>query len=184
MKLIFLDIDGVLNTADDFFESQYYGHEHNNGNTVISRTKLALLDSIIEDTGAKIVVSSTWRFLFKNSQIHEMFKVRGFKSPRTTFIGKTDDCRIGITSGPEYFRSGEIAKFLKDRDDVESYVILDDIEEQWFDKSQHDNLIVTDLYNGGLTYTLAQKAKNILGRTEESQKKYDEDQILLSSMIV
>jgi len=183
MKLIFLDIDGVLNTVDDFFETSYYGHEHNKGNEVISRTKLALLDSIIEDTGAKIVISSTWRLHFRNSQIHEMFKARGFKAPRTTIIGKTNDCRIGITSGPEYFRSREISEFLKERDDVESYVILDDISERWFDESHHDNLIVTDAYGGGLTYTLAQKAKNILGRTEEAQKKHDETNRLLEVFV-
>ena len=115
-------------------------------------------------------MSSTWRLHFRNSQIHEMFKVRGFKSPRTTFIGKTDDCRRGITSGPEYFRSEEIAKFLDNREDVESYVILDDIEERWFDDNQHDNLIVTDFYNGGLTYFKAERAADILGRSEDAKK--------------
>lgn len=183
MKLIFLDIDGVLNTHNDFFEASYYGHEHNKGNEILSRANLAVLDRLIDHTGAKIVVSSTWRFHFKNSQLHEMFKARGFKAPRTTFIGQTPDLRMGITSGPEYFRSKEIHAFLEDRDDVESYVILDDIPERWFSDEHQEHLIETDFYGGGLTPFKGERSADILGRTEEAQKKHDAQQVLLDAMI-
>lgn len=184
MKLIFLDIDGVLNTHRDFFEASYYGHEYNKGNEIISRGNLAALDHLVAQTGAKIVISSTWRHHFKSSQLHEMFKIRGFKAPRTTIIGKTPDRRKGFSSGPEYFRGDEIHAFLEDRDDVENYVILDDIPERWFSEEQQEHFIETDFYGGGLTPFKAERAADIIGRTKDAQEAHDKREALLDALIV
>ena len=53
IKVIFLDIDGVLNVIPPDYD-EYGGifHKHFEDN----------LRWIIEETGAKIVISSTWRF--------------------------------------------------------------------------------------------------------------------------
>lgn len=173
MKVIFLDIDGVLNSKTDFLEAAHYGHPHNSGNIIISPGKLYLLESIIVRTGAKIVVSSSWRNTFKLSEIHEMFNSRGFTLPRTVIIGKTPNLRHGISSGPEYFRSKEIKEWLDGHINVDSYVILDDIPDRWFDTTLHDNLITTNEYDG-LNFIQANQAVHILGMTEEAQKEYDE----------
>lgn len=53
MKVIFLDIDGVLNT--------YYTKEEVAGYTFVEDAKVALLQELIQRTGAKVVFSSTWR---------------------------------------------------------------------------------------------------------------------------
>lgn len=53
MKIIFLDIDGVLNVfgkSHDQYGKTFHKHFENN------------LKYIIEQTNAKIVLSSTWRF--------------------------------------------------------------------------------------------------------------------------
>ena len=52
MKIIFLDVDGVLNTVRDF---RIFGHGYINDEFV------ALLARIVEQTGARIVLSSSWR---------------------------------------------------------------------------------------------------------------------------
>ena len=55
MKIIFLDIDGVLN-------SRAYDRKRNwNEQTDIDETRLPLIKEIVDATNAKIVLSSTWR---------------------------------------------------------------------------------------------------------------------------
>ena len=83
MKVIFLDIDGVLNSDTDFFELRKFGHPVNEikGSKVINRGCLALLQQIIEDTDAKIVLSSTWRHHYTLEEMHEMFTARDFNLP-------------------------------------------------------------------------------------------------------
>ena len=53
MKVIFLDIDGVLNSLDC--------KEKIEGYLFVEDKKIALLKELIDATGAKIVLSSTWR---------------------------------------------------------------------------------------------------------------------------
>ncbi|MDE7380098.1 MAG: hypothetical protein K2N14_03500, partial [Clostridia bacterium] len=55
MKIIFLDIDGVLNSL------KYDASRDKRKLTNIDETRLPILKSIVEKTGAKIVLSSTWR---------------------------------------------------------------------------------------------------------------------------
>ena len=56
MKIIFLDIDGVLNSAA--YRSQlgmrYFSE-------IIDRRKMPLLQKIVKETDAQIVLTSTWR---------------------------------------------------------------------------------------------------------------------------
>ena len=55
MKILFLDIDGVLN-------SRAYDRKRNWSElTNIDETRLPLVKKIIDKTGAKIVLISTWR---------------------------------------------------------------------------------------------------------------------------
>ena len=50
MKVIFLDVDGVLNSAQDGYSIRLKTDSH-----------LKLLQYIVKETGAKIVLSSSWR---------------------------------------------------------------------------------------------------------------------------
>ena len=56
MKIIFLDIDGVLNSSEyrKRMGRKYYSE-------IIDRSKMPLLKKIVEATGAKIVLSTSWR---------------------------------------------------------------------------------------------------------------------------
>lgn len=53
MKVIFLDVDGVLNSEKDLLEAK--------GKSELFDRPLILLKELVESTKAKIVVSSTWR---------------------------------------------------------------------------------------------------------------------------
>lgn len=191
MKIIFLDIDGVLNSETDFVEAGMYGHEPNatkytlkSGREVllpISSGKLALLEMIIAATDAKIVITSTWREEFKLGDIHEKFRVRGFRLPRTCIIGKTKDSIRRMSSDHTYTRSSEISDWLSEKDDIESYVILDDISPTMF-HGHDDHLITTSEYDG-LNKLQATQAINILGRNENAQELYDEHMKHLDMLI-
>ena len=62
-KIIFLDIDGVLNSMDYFEQTKDC-----KGYTEINPEKVKLLKEIVDRTGAEIVLSSTWRDLEKKKR--------------------------------------------------------------------------------------------------------------------
>lgn len=60
MKVLFLDIDGVLNCHD----------ARPNGYCGIHPGKVRLLDQIVERTGCRIVLASAWRYLILNGSMN------------------------------------------------------------------------------------------------------------------
>jgi hypothetical protein len=112
MKLIFLDIDGVLN------------HEHFNDRSRLHRghaicpVAVQNLREIIKRTGAKIILSSTWRRGIHQIEIRELFSHYDLDQ---YILGK-----IGILENQ--IRGNEIKELLDgcDEDFVESFVTLDD----------------------------------------------------------
>ncbi len=130
MKVIFLDIDGVLN-------SRAYDRKRNwNEQTDIDETRLPLIKEIVDATEAKIVLSSTWRQHWDKDKsrcdadgryINETFSKFGL-----SIFDKTPD--LGITA----LRRDEIDKWLKENgQDIEAYVIIDDYRYGWGELSEH-----------------------------------------------
>ncbi len=130
MKVIFLDIDGVLN-------SRAYDRKRNwNEQTDIDETRLPLIKEIVDATGAKIVLSSTWRQHWDRDTnrcdedglyINKIFAKFGL-----SIFDKTPD--LGIT----VLRRDEISKWLEGADvEIESFVIIDDYRYGWGDLSEH-----------------------------------------------
>jgi hypothetical protein len=156
-KIIFLDIDGVLNV--NFPSHDEYGrvfHPHFVEN----------LRYIIEKTQAKIVISSTWRFsglvIMK-----EMWEKRNLPGEVIDITPHIDICK----------RGEEIEYWLKNNE-VDSYVIVDDDNDML--ESQQENFIKTsgnishedNINNGmGLTLKCAEKAINILNNITTSPEK-------------
>ena len=143
MRVIFLDIDGVLNSWASFYK--------------ITTEKLQLLNDLIEQTDAKIVISSSWRigskdvkeFLDKNFS-KRTFRLDNFKDATNRECIENifyNDNIIGLTDtfGPS--RGDEIKRWLDNHsDDIESYVILDDDTDMLDDQLEH--LVQTDTYYG------------------------------------
>lgn len=124
MKVIFLDIDGVLN-------SKAYDAQRNlNEQTDIDETRLPLVKKIVDQTGAKIVLSSTWREHWSvdpqlcdndGDYINKTFAMSGLK-----IYDKTP--RLGITAE----RPDEIRAWLNSTTEtIESFVIIDDYRYAW-----------------------------------------------------
>ena len=118
MKIIFLDIDGVLNVIPKDFD-KYGGTFHEDF--------VENLRHMIKETGAKIVISSTWR-LAGLKAMQEMWKFRDLPGE---VIGITPDSYfnkdLGISDDDDASRGHEIKWWLDNTKDViDNYVILDD----------------------------------------------------------
>lgn len=116
-KIIFLDIDGVLNVYGegvDKFGPTFHKHLEEN------------LRTIIEKTGADIVISSTWRF----DGIERMQNMWLYRNLPGKIVGITPDCAIVVSKGIEEFydkveRGHEIQLYINENN-VDSYCIIDD----------------------------------------------------------
>ena len=141
MKVFFLDIYCVLN-SENLFAYRIYCVKNNMVNILMNfvdtddrniKHKLTMLDDraianlnrIIEETGCKVVLSSSWRSSIESENIftQNLLKLKGFKyefydvTPRLWF----SDFSI---------RRGEEITFWLDKElekhEIESFVILDD----------------------------------------------------------
>jgi hypothetical protein len=108
MKVIFLDIDGVLNCATT--------KERWGGFIGMSEDKVLLFNRILEETGAYVVLSSTWRH--DKDWLETMFR-NGLNIDR--FIGRTKDL-----GGMRGFEINEWLSRYQENHYIENFVILDD----------------------------------------------------------
>ena len=65
MKVIFLDIDGVLNTEQTFIDIHNEWKVTGNRRIEIDEFRVQFLKRIVEETNAKIVLSSSWKIFYK-----------------------------------------------------------------------------------------------------------------------
>jgi hypothetical protein len=174
MKIIFLDIDGVLN-HHIFYKKRYDEKQHektikkeNDKLTkesevdfyagMIDPESVIILNELIEETGAKIVISSTWRLGKDIETLQMILDKHGFigeiidKTPRGCGCCK---------------RGNEIYEWISANTKIlgaasyefKSYVILDDDSDMllW----QREHFINIDQHVG-ITPTNVYKAKRIL----------------------
>jgi hypothetical protein len=121
MKILFLDIDGVLNSRT-FYDAnvQEIGRESSffwRAVAELDPNACAMVNQLCEEEDLKIVISSTWRKLHKVHEIEAMFNKRGLFAEI-----------VGTTPSINESRGHEIAEFIKSRPDlqIEAYVIVDD----------------------------------------------------------
>lgn len=175
-KYLFLDIDGVLN-HDEWFGSE--GYKRNQKDWRVSMFDPACVERvnrILRETGAKLVVSSSWRSM---SDLKEIFEGVGLPTefdvtPYAIYIYSKYEYN---DVNPMFWRGSEI-KYYLNRHTPGRYVIIDDdcdmLDEQmdYFINTCSDRISQRDLYikNGGsgLTDKCVEQAINILnnGTTE------------------
>jgi hypothetical protein len=166
-KILFLDIDGVLNSylfmlssikyrlnkhfpiwkVFQFLNIMWLYHIILNNETLdkfylnqIDEKAVLLLNDVINETGCKVVLSSSWR---KNEggfkKVEELLKIKGF-------IGEIIDATP--TLGGK--RGNEIEEWLTKHDNIENYVIVDD-ESDFTDNQILNHFVWTDRYCGFTT---------------------------------
>ena len=133
MKVLFLDIDGVLNSADWYrYRRDVLGRDPRNV-TMFDRDvwefdpkAVARLVEIIERTGIKIVISSSWRIIHTLPEIRSLLYAAGV--PKSLDL---DAIIIGVTPRSDRgFRGDEIDAWMMTALDtlpqIEKYAIIDD----------------------------------------------------------
>jgi hypothetical protein len=171
MKIIFLDIDGVLN-----HELWYkYEQEQRKGVPIDNKSdydisqfctwSVGLLNGLTNDTGAKIVLSSSWRKGKSLDDIKTLFEKVGITGE---VIGLTPCLYFTGLEGYGYSvpRGCEIKAWLETNKDIlddkmskVKYVILDDDSDMLY--WQRDKFLWVDPY-AGITRNTVYKAKMIL----------------------
>lgn len=158
MKIIFLDIDGVLNSEEFFVERtqdcRYHDYKKAGYSARLARqmcsldsVAIAKLNYLLSQTDAKIVVSSTWRA--DDPELQELFAIVGIPA------------YIDITPYHETRHRGtEIKMWLDKHPEVSNYIIIDDDDDMLYDQMKH--FIQTDAYKRGLSDLDVEKAIKIL----------------------
>ncbi len=169
MKIIFLDIDGVLNV----YGSPYNGTRDEFGD-IFHVCFVEQLRRVIERTGAKIVISSSWRF----SGLEQMKLMWEMRDLPGEVIDVTPDPKYLIDEGVTEFydhlcRGDEIQHWLDHCNlDIESYVIFDDdndmleTQKPYFVRTagNKDHPDAIDAQKLGLTAKCADRAIEILNK--------------------
>lgn len=140
MKVIFLDIDGVLNSQMLI---------DRNENEMIDKYAVKLLKNLIDKTGAVVVLSSGWRLWFDENMVTDDVEAQYMYDVLFEFgidiYGKTpdfstDEIRTKRTFGE--VKAKEIIAWLEEHYDVEKYVVLDDLDLK--NDQINANLVQTD----------------------------------------
>lgn len=152
MKVIFLDVDGVMNSAD---------------NEWLDMKCVDNLHMIVEATDAKVVISSSWRSgWFKEPEKKHMVspEMAALEHAMNELGMEIYDKTRPQIGGIMDFRGNQIKDYLIEHAPIESFVVIDDI--YFPDFGQFENrLVLTDFDEGGLTMEHAQEAIYILNHT-------------------
>lgn len=122
MKIIFLDIDGVMAT------SQCWGRGNDNkwDAYMFDPKCVAVLNSILIETGAEIILSSDWKHHYSLTEMRDIFTHNGvIKGP----IGFTPSSKTYTAMNLEGGRIDEIHEWLKmhnTKNDL-TWVSIDDL---------------------------------------------------------
>lgn len=150
----FLDIDGVLNDADFCDSIDKENNEKGMSKICVDEVMVGYLKRIVEKVDAKIVLTSSLRWIFK--------KVDGIVVPITRyFAGDFIDILskynlslydlipvIRDVNGREIKRQEEIKMWLSQNIGVESFVILDDETTELMDFVDTNLIILNNLQVG------------------------------------
>jgi len=121
MRVLFLDFDGVLN-SHAWMERQ---PPTTNFLRAVDPEAVARLAEVIRRTGARIVVSSTWRILNSLANLRGVLIEAGFPPP-CPIIGATPRLHRTPEGAPRY-RGHEIQQWLDEAGaEVQAFAIVDD----------------------------------------------------------
>lgn len=139
MKVIFLDVDGVLN--------------HGKQIEKVEDDKIQLLKQIVDETSAEIVLSSDWRFWLGTDDEDILLLQEKLKGIGAEIMSSTPDSKHG-------YRGIEIYQWINEwqGETVDKFVILDDRD----DMKPYMNRLVQTSFNLGLQEEHVKKTIKLL----------------------
>ena len=163
-NVIFLDIDGVLNSEDSI---DRIGHIKG-----ISDKYLKILKDIVDIFNADIILSSSWKSYWNNDLINSNTDIHNYGEYINEKLNKFG---LKISDKTEDYnwskRPIEILSYLSSHPEIENYIILDDedfswkhfnLDSHWIDTSNED--LVWNLRNDGLKEEHIEYIKNNLDK--------------------
>lgn len=132
MKVIFLDVDGVLNSDEYLDKTKEMSVDRIEKEIDINTIKL--LQRAIKETGARVVLSSCWRNIKKGQKLKQLLASYEIVVDSTPFI--------------DNIRGREIKEYLGEHKDIEDFVILDDEIFDSYDEELLKKLIKISNGNG------------------------------------
>ena len=148
MKVIFLDHDGVICLATEwggrFKKQQKVGRKMSQSALSLpvdcrfdnfNKKAVAILNEIIEETGAEIVVSSDWKRWATCEEMGEYYESKGICKKPIAYTPNLDECNWYNAStfvwAPkwdlEQTRAIEIKQYLIDHPEITHWVAIDDL---------------------------------------------------------
>lgn len=152
MRVLFLDIDGVLNNPGTYSVAAPWRREPDELIRVpVDPVCMARLNRLVAETDAKIVISSSWRLFTRFEDLGPALKRYGLVAD---VIGETPDLvndpvwleawrtREGAPFAYERIERGmEIGEWLQGHPEVTTFAILDDCSDM---SDLKDRLVLTD----------------------------------------
>ena len=178
MKVLILDHDGVICLSNNWGGRTKKWDNYRSANPDSSKEKkdapvsvrfddfdkkaIKILNEILEETGAEIVVSSDWKLHATLEELGEYYESQGIiKKPiaLTPNIQNCKDYDSNFIWSPrwelEQIRTIEIKQYLHDHPEVTHWVSVDDLKmgkigEPWKDEWAIDNFVLTPKSNEGI----------------------------------
>ncbi len=126
MKVLFLDIDGVLN-SQEFLQ--------NNKSEPIDRRNVRVIKNVIDKTGAVIVMSSAWRLWFDDNMMpiegHSQYLYDILSEFDIEIFAKTPDFSTEEIRSKKTFshvKAKEILAWLNENQSIDKYAVIDDLD--------------------------------------------------------
>ena len=136
MDIVFLDVDGVLNSQNKLIELyNKTGKPHSGSNFPFDEKCLENLKILVKETDAKIVITSTLRKYERNMKVF-LNKLKEYDLEKDV---------IGYTPILNRKREEEIIEYLNKLDIKVNFIIIDDIRDM---ESLNDRLVVTSPKTG------------------------------------
>jgi hypothetical protein len=162
MNILFVDIDGVLNSAGSYHYYKKTRKENKGQGEELCPIALSNVDFVLSKVpDCKIVISSTWRKYFSIDEIKGFFKDHGYE---WDVIDATPEILLKFSDDCFARRKDEIEQWLDKNSNlgIQRYVAIDD----HYIGLNSDNFVQTNYLNG-FTFDDAQKVCAKLGYADE-----------------
>jgi hypothetical protein len=178
MKLIFLDHDGVIALSNNWGGRTKKFAKYRSANPDTSKDikdapvsfrfddfdkkAIKILNKILEETGAEIVVSSDWKLYATLEELGDYYEEQGIIKKPIALTDNLKDCTVhgddfiwSTMWDSEQMRTIEIKQYLHDHPEVTHWVAIDDLNmgkigEPWKDLWAIDNFVLTPKSNEGI----------------------------------
>jgi 8-oxo-dGTP pyrophosphatase MutT (NUDIX family) len=178
MKVIFLDHDGVICLSNNWGGrkkkwAKYRSENPDSGKEIkdapvqfrfddFDEKSIRILNEILEETGAEIVVSSDWKLHATLEELGEYYESQGISKKPIALTPNIQQCKDyddNFIWSPrwelEQIRTIEIKQYLHDHLEVTHWVSIDDLNmgkigEPWKDIWAIDNFVLTPKSNEGI----------------------------------